>query len=83
MKLTFKSQDTGTSLGSKSGPTCREASPCLEWFLLSTGPRDGVLGLSSRTHRSWAILSVVTLTMAWIRSSLLASSFFFISLVSL
>lgn len=39
--------------------------------------------LSSGTHLSWAILSVVTLTMAWIRSSLLASSFFFISLVSL
>lgn len=55
----------------------------LEWFLLSTGPGAGVLGLSSRAHLSWAILSAVTFIMAWIRSSLLASSFFFISLVSL
>lgn len=40
-------------------------------------------GLSSRAHLSWAILSTVTFIMAWIRSSRLASSFFFISLVSL
>jgi hypothetical protein len=41
------------------------------------------VGLPFRVYLSWATLSVVTLVMAWIRSSLLASSFFFISLVSL
>lgn len=41
------------------------------------------MGLPFSVYLSWAILSVVTLVMAWIRSSLLASSFFFISLVSL
>lgn len=56
----------------------REAPAPLEWPLLSTGP-----GPLFRAHLSWAILSAVTFTMAWIRSSLLASSFFFISLVSL
>lgn len=41
------------------------------------------VGFPFRVYLSWATLSVVTLVMAWIRSSLLASSFFFISLVSL
>lgn len=36
-----------------------------------------------RLYLSWTTLSVVILVMAWIRSSLFASSFFFISLVSL
>lgn len=79
MRLTFKSQGTGASLGSKSGSPCREAPSYLQQFLLSAA----ALGLPSGAHLSWAILSVVILIMAWIRSSLLASSFFFISLMSL
>lgn len=63
----------GIKLGAIVGLTLVQ----LEFRLLRWG------SLPCRVYLSWATLSVVTLVMAWIRSSLLASSFFFISLVSL
>lgn len=53
------------------------------WAAQGGGNRFRTRPELDRPHLSWAILSEVILTMAWILSSLLASSFFFMALVLL